>query len=207
MKYFIVLSLMIFANAGFSKSLINEKNSQKSSRAPASEDGAAPALVITMDKETYQALHPNDFVPDCEAGTRLFSDGSCRANPYADVTPSSDWDKWLDTRKSEYCYHVKDVSSRVYDSNIALSTAQKAFDKWEDSLYDNMQAAHSDHLGAPRFRSCEDCNVCGQRSDDGSGTSVSVSRNVIKSFESDKHRPPNIPKPPKAPGFTVKFRF
>jgi hypothetical protein len=206
MKFFIVFSLMFAAQIGFSKSIVAEKNTKAATRAPASEDGAAPALVITMDRDTYKALHPNDFVPECEAGTRLFSDGSCRQDPYADVSPSGDWEKWLDSRKSEYCYHVRDVANRVYDTNMAMSTAQKAFDRWEDNLHDNLEAAQNDHLGAPRFRSCQDCGVCGESHDNG-GTSVTVSRNVIKSFESDRNRPPNIPKPPKAPGFTIKFRF
>jgi len=206
MKFFIVLSLMLSANVGFSKSAVAGEKAKSASRAPASEDGAAPLLVIPMDREMYKALHKDQFVPDCEGSEVLLSNGTCGASPYSNISANDDWDKWVDTRKSQYCYHVKEVTSRSYDSNLAVAQVQKIFNRWEDNLYANSQESENGHLGAPHFRSCEDCGVCGEKSDNGNQVSVSFSRNVIKSFESDRNRPANIPKPPKAPGFTIIFR-
>lgn len=251
MKYLIILALTFAGATGFahseSKNEVNQIKAKKvtkkkSSRTPASAESEeedpedesvrlaisamlARPVVTDNDRELYQTLRPDEFVPDCrslETGRVLYSDGSCRPRPV-----ERESDHHIDTRRAEYCYHVIEAASRVYSSNAVMAEAQQLYNRWEDNLWENTQRANSSHQGAPRFSACRDCGVCddgGRDSGNGGGWSFSVSRNVNKPYDPSRQpmpgidnpedfrrryegRPTLMPRGPRAPGIRIRFRF
>lgn len=248
MKYLIILALTFAGATGFCHSESKNQTDQvkskkvtvkKNSRSPASAESEeaepddetvriafavmmARPVVTDSDRELYQALRPNEFMPDCrslETGRVLYSDGSCRPRPV-----ERESNQRIDTRRVDFCYHVIEAASRVYSSNALMAEAQQMYNRWEDNLWENVQRANSSHPGAPRYSACRDCGVCDDGESDNGGWSFSISRNVNKPYDPSRQpmpgiddpeefrrrfegRPSNIPRGRKVPGIRIRFRF
>ena len=179
---------------------------------------ASPALILPIDRSTYETLHGSGTAPDCTASELLFSDGICRFFPSIETKIESDGrEVYKDNRRNLFCDRAQLAASRSSDTNLFVSQMQKFGYQIEDWSYENESAASNENQGAPLFETCRDCGICGDKEPKeirGHWT-IRPTRNIIK-------RPghgamPGIPGPdegkqpglfgPKVPGLVLTWHF